>query len=104
MITKREILKHIIETKGLCEIDNCRECPYWEFSFCRKLKVIGAMAILRMFPENKKPTFAVGTVIKFADGKIAEICELNGVYYLAFGGYRKSIEYLVGRIWEVVEE
>jgi hypothetical protein len=57
-----------------------------------------------MFREKKKPILDVGTVIKFSDGKIAEICELNGVYHLAFGGYIKSIEYLVGKTWEVVEE
>lgn len=103
MKTKREILKYIIKTKGMCNAITCKDCPY--YNNCRKIKVVGAMAILRMFREKKKPILKVGTKIKFDDGKIAEV-RLNEVgYQLCFiNGRYATIDYLVDKTWEVIKE
>lgn len=104
MITKREILKHIIETKGLCKIDNCKVCPYWKNSLCRKIKVVGAMAILRMFREKKKTLLSVGTKIRFDNGKTATIVNIHKLSLLEFGEFHhENLSYLIGRTWEVEE-
>lgn len=57
MKTKREILKTII--KGGCANIDCKNCPYFtlcnnEFYLRNKLARIGAMSILRMFPEKRE--------------------------------------------------
>lgn len=57
MKTKREVLKTIIK-EGCHNID-CSECPYFtqcgnEYYLRNKLARIGAMAILRMFPEKRE--------------------------------------------------
>lgn len=106
MKTKREVLKRIIEY-GNCKGIVCIDCPYYEYhKHCpnKDLKRIGAMAILRTFPEKKKPILKVGTKIKFDDGKIAEV-RLNEVgYQLCFiDGRYTTIDYLVDKTWEVVE-
>jgi hypothetical protein len=113
MKTKREILRHIAKY-GNCAGIKCFDCPYYEsFSYCPNsgiTKRIGAMAILRMFPEKKKPTLEIGTKIKFSDGRIATLVKIEpeveylAIYYqLDFGSYYRSIDYLIGKTWEVVE-
>lgn len=110
MKTKREFLKEFV-THGDCKHIKCEDCPYsTNNNFdCKihegvKLSQIGAMAILRMFPEEKKPILEVGTKIKFSDKKIAVVDTYNGRdYFLMIEGSEISLDYLVGRIWEVVE-
>lgn len=102
MITRRETLKHIIETKGLCKID-CKECLFTKTNLCRKLKVIGAMAILRMFRKKKKPTLDIGTKIRFNSGDIATVVFLKKEYCLMFESHKEKLNYLIGKTWEVVE-
>lgn len=115
MKTKREVLERFAET-GYCTYIDCSECAYEEMCGIDKklttkgrLQKIGAMAILRMFPKNKKPMLEVGTKIKFSDGSIATIskvdCGVEGPCILVFeNGSRKFVSYLIGRTWEVVEE
>lgn len=108
MISKREILKHIVETKGLCKIDNCKDCPYWKNNLCRKIKVVGAMAILRMFRKKKKPLLSVGTKIRFEDGEVAKLEDITDgkdtLVILRFKDGRSFfLSYLVGKIWELAE-
>lgn len=67
------------------------------------------MAILRMFPKKKKPMLSVGTKIKFNDGSIAIIdAKSNEMgdydYSLLFKDKKKSIDYLINKAWEFVEE
>lgn len=112
MKTKREILKHFAE-HGNCEDLKCTDCPYHECSkHCPHdiftLKRIGAMAILRMFKEKKKPILGVGTKIKFSTSDIATISKIDcgsvSFYNLVFGnGHRESLDYLISKTWEVVE-
>lgn len=71
MKTKREVLEHLTKC-GSCEGIKCFDCPYYEnFKHCPNdsvsLKKIGAMAILRMFKEKKKPSLENGTKIKFSN-------------------------------------
>lgn len=107
MKTKREVLEEIVE-KGHCIDIMCSECPYNPSSYCAiRLRKVGAMAILRMFPEKKKPLLSVGTKIKFDDGSIAKI-ELTTaghelMFYTINGCTSRSLSYLLGRTWEVVE-
>lgn len=107
MKTKRELLKHFAKC-GNCEDIACTECPYYEVSkHCPNnnvsLKKIGAMAILRMFREKKKPILEVGTKIKFSDGDIATVVFLRKEYYLMFESHKEKLDYLIGRVWEFVE-
>jgi hypothetical protein len=56
MKTKREILEEFAKN-GDCENINCREeCPYCIGDKCLDLDLrkIGAIAILRMFPEKRE--------------------------------------------------
>lgn len=113
MKTKREVLELFAE-KGYCVELDCTECPYNEDS-CPKynkelnmrLAKIGAMAILRMFPEKKKPLLSIGTKVRFDDGSIAKIVSTTADPELGFdtiNGYTsRSLSYLLGRTWEVVE-
>lgn len=110
MKTKREVLEEIVK-KGHCIDIMCSECPYNPSSYCAiRLRRVGAMAILRMFPEKKKPLLENGTKIKFSDGRIATLVrfepevDYGAIYYrLDFGDYYKSTDYLVGKTWEIVE-
>lgn len=111
MKTKRELLKHFAKY-GNCEDIPCTDCPYYECSkHCPNDKVsfkrIGAMAILQMFPEKKKPLLSFGTKIKFDDGSIAKIESTTAGPELSFqtiDGYTsRPLSYLLGRTWEVVE-
>lgn len=112
MKTKREVLKEFAKN-GDCENINCKkECPYSFSDKCLDLDLrkIGAMAILRMFKENKKATLDVGTNIKFANGKIytiekrvdtfkrEEYCLRNKDTMICY-----PMDYLIGRTWEKVE-
>lgn len=72
MKTKKEVLERIVETGG-CSRIRCTECGYTKV--CRvgknptlgiRLQKIGAMAILKMFTEKKKPILEIGTKIKFS--------------------------------------
>lgn len=103
-----------MQKKGRCIFIDCEDCAYTEV--CRRgsntlyhrLCQIGAMAILRMFPEKKKPILDAGTKIKFSDGSIATILLERGILpILVFiddkGREYEHMEYLVGRIWEIVE-
>lgn len=110
-MTKREMLKYFIE-HGNCADMACADCPYQKnLPYCPNisnggLKRIGAMAILRMFKEKKKPLLENGTKIKFSDGRIATLVKtepIDSFYRLDFGDYSEDTDYLIGRTWEVVE-
>lgn len=115
MKTKREVLERFAE-KGYCGGIDCSGCAYLELcgsnerlTIKGRLQKIGAMAILRMFPEKKKPILEVGTKIKFSDGRIATIFDsheprFKNHYQLDFGDCYIGIDYLIGKTWEVVEE
>lgn len=109
MKTKREILKYIAD-HGSCNIVNCKDCPYDDTEHCSKsdLRKIGAMAILRMFPEKeKKPLLSIGTKVRFNDGSIAKIESTTAGPELSFStinGYTsRPLSYLLDRTWEVIE-
>lgn len=110
MKTKREVLEEFAKN-GDCENIDCKkECPYCFSDKCLDLDLrkIGAMAILRMFPEKKKSILDVGTKIKFSDGSIATIeTKIHGMgdyeCVLSFNDKEESIDYLIGRVWEVIE-
>ena len=110
MKTKREMLKHFAKY-GNCIGIYCTDCPYFtKDRFCQRpscLTRIGAMAILRMFPEKKKPIIDIGTKIRFDDGSIVKIVSTTAGPELGFdtiNGYTsRSLSYLLGRTWEVVE-
>lgn len=113
MKTKREVLKRIAET-GYCINIDCKRCAYTEICGTEKslmtdgrLQKIGAMAILRMFPEKRKPLLSIGTKVRFDDGSIAKIESTTAGPELSFrtiNGYTsRSLSYLLGRTWEVVE-
>jgi hypothetical protein len=116
MKTKREVLERFAE-EGYCSSIDCRECAYLELcssdeslTIKGRLQKIGALAILRMFPKKKKSLLENGTKIKFSDGRIATLVKIEpevehqAIYYqLDFGSYYKSLDYLVGKTWEVVE-
>lgn len=60
MITKREVLKSFA-LNGSCPEVKCKQCPYDNTDACAyhsvlrdKLIRIGAMALLRMFPEKRE--------------------------------------------------
>lgn len=112
MKTKREVLE-LFSQQGNCTQLNCNECAY-NRNGCLKnhkglhlrLAKIGAMTILRMFPERKKPLLENGTKIKFSNGRIATLVKtepIDSFYRLDFGGYSEDTDYLIGRTWEVVE-
>lgn len=115
MKTKRELLKHFAKC-GNCEDIACTECPYYEVSkHCPNnnvsLKKIGAMAILRMFKEKKKPLLEVGTKIRFDNGKVYNIEKNVALYNREEYCLRDKntmvcypIDYLIGKTWEVIEE
>lgn len=114
MKTKREILKEFV-TYGDCNNTKCENCSYsiinnfeCQIQAGAKLSQIGAMAILRMFKQKKKPLLEAGTKIRFNSGDIATISKVDcgSVYYyiLVFGnGHKETSDYLIGRTWEVVE-
>lgn len=113
MKTKREVLKQFAETSR-CSNIGCSECAYKEtcginkgLSIKGRLQKIGAMAILRMFPEKKKPLLSIGTKVRFDDGSIAKIESTTAGPELSFrtiNGYTsRSLSYLLGRTWEVIE-
>jgi hypothetical protein len=111
MKTKREVLKRFTE-KGYCSGISCNECSYngnsclkYHKELNMRLAKIGAMAILRMFPEKKKTLLSVGTKIKFDNGEIATVFrdEVNTRYVLDFVTRFELMEYLIGKTWEVVE-
>lgn len=113
MKTKREVLERFAE-EGYCSSIDCRECAYLELcssdeslTIKGRLQKIGAMAILRMFPEKKKPILDIGTKIRFDDGSIAKVVSTTAGPELGFdtiNGYTsRSLSYLLGRTWEVVE-
>lgn len=69
------------------------------------------MAILRMFKEKKKPVLSVGTKIKFDNGKLYNIEKKVDLYNREEYCLRDKntmvcypMDYLIGKIWEVVEE
>lgn len=109
MKTRREILKQFAQGKcvGVC----CNDCPLHINNKCltttSRLARIGAMAILRMFPEKKKPLLSIGTKVRFDDGSIAKIESTTAGPELSFStinGYTfRSLSYLLGRTWEVIE-
>lgn len=110
MKTKREILELFAE-KGYCSSIECNECAY--LGLCdnnilirTRLQKIGAMAILRMFPEKKKPLLENGTKIKFNNGEIGQIIEFEDKYclFIEKGNLHLDLSYLIGKTWEVVEE
>ena len=110
MKTRREILKQFTQDKG-CTGVFCEDCPFCIKDRCvitsSRLSHIGAMAILRMFPEKKKPLLSIGTKVRFDDGSIAKIVSTTVGPELGFdtiNGYTsRSLSYLLGRTWEVVE-
>lgn len=109
MKTKREVLEEIVK-KGHCIDIMCEECPYNPTSYCAiRLRRIGAMAILRMFKEKKKPILEVGTKIRFSDGKVGilkrETTHYGKLYYVIElkDGVCIDFDYLVGKTWEVVK-
>lgn len=110
MKTKRELLKHFAKC-GNCEDMPCTDCPYYECSkHCPNdgvsFKRIGAMAILRMFPEKKKPTLQNLSRIRFSDGRFAMVITRPGddKPLLDFGDKIQTLDYLFNRTWEIVEE
>jgi hypothetical protein len=114
MKTKREVLKEFV-MYGDCKQTKCEECPYstnnnfdCKLQAGARLSQIGAMALLRLFREKKKPNLEVGTMIKFSNGEIATISKVDcGNMYSCFldfsDGHREFSDYLIGRTWEVVE-
>ncbi|MBE6344661.1 MAG: hypothetical protein E7063_03070 [Spirochaetaceae bacterium] len=115
MKTKRKVLERFAE-KGYCMGIDCRECSYTvicgvgeRLTIKTRLQKIGAMAILRMFPEKKKPLLSVGTKIRFEDGSIATILlEQGSLPVLVFVDDKdrenEPMEYLVGKTWKVENE
>lgn len=114
MKTKREVLKQFAET-GYCTYIDCRECSYLELcssdenlTIKGRLQKIGAMAILKMFPEKKKPLLSIGTKIKFDDGSIAKIESTTAgpeLFLQTINGCTfRPLSYLLGRTWEVIKE
>lgn len=115
MKTKREVLK-LFSQRGFCANLNCTECPYYK-NGCKenlyerldlRLAKVGAIAILRMYKEKGKPILDIGTKIKFSDGNIATISNVDcgnlHYYTLVFGnGHIESSDYLIGRNWEVIK-
>lgn len=113
MKTKRDVLKDFITNRN-CNHIVCESCPYSTNNNhdCKllagdRLSQIGAMAVLRMFPEKKKPLLSIGTKVRFDDGSIARIESTTAGPELSFrtiNGYTsRSLSYLLGRTWEVVE-
>lgn len=114
MKTKREVLERFAE-EGYCSSIDCRECAYLELcssdeslTIKGRLQKIGAMAILRMFPEKKTPLLSVGTKIKFSDDDTATVTRVDsgGIHYyvLVFeDGSKVYTDYLIGKTWEVVK-
>ena len=103
MKTKREVLEEFAKN-GDCENINCKkECPYCFSDKCLDLDLrkIGAMAILRMFPE--KPTLKIGTKIKFENGEIGVLKRENNAYVIRFEHTVFYWEYLIGKKWEIIE-
>lgn len=109
MKTKRDVLKDF--ANGLfCKNLKCENCPYTKICYSNNytnlgsvLTKIGAMAILRMFPEKKNPTFTVGTQIKFDNGETATLVFLRKEYCLMFANHKEKLDYLIGKTWEIVE-
>lgn len=107
-LTKREVLKKIM-SQGHCWGLECRNCSYFIANECKlnmrdsRLMKIGAMAILRMFPEKKKPILGVGTKIKFDNGEIATIVYLRKEIILFFESHKEKLDYLIGKTWEIIE-
>lgn len=84
MKTKREVLEEITK-KGHCIDIMCEECPYNPSSYCAiRLRKIGAMAILRMFPEKKKQLICVDDFPPYIKKYVEEL-EVN-----SFRIYRKN--------------
>ena len=109
MKTKREILKDFANG-SFCKNLKCVNCPYTNICYSNDfttlgsvLTKIGAMAILRMFPEKKKHTLDVGTIIKFDNGEIATVVKLKNKILLFFESHKEKLDYLIGKNWEVVE-
>lgn len=107
MKTKREVLEEFV-TYGDCKHTKCENCPYstnnnfdCKLQAGDRLSQIGAMAILRMFPE--KPTLDIGTKIKFKNGEIGVLKKENNAYVIRFEHSVFYWEYLIGKKWEVVE-
>lgn len=116
MKTKREVLERFAEKGYCCGID-CSECAYLELCGTNKrltikgrLQKIGAMAILRMFKEKKKPLLKVGTKIKFENGETYVIESCIDEYREEFILRNKiseigfPIDFLIGKTWEVVND
>lgn len=53
MKTKREVLESVVKI-GSCEDIKCEECPYNSIRCHDRFFKIGAMALLRMFPEKRE--------------------------------------------------
>lgn len=114
-MTRREVLKQFAK-EGHCVGIDCGECPYNNTcnvgnrpTIKEKLIKIGANVILRRFPEKPKPTLDTGTKIEFSDGSTAVIeTRLHGMgdyeYVLVVDGKEESIDYLIGKVWKVVEQ
>lgn len=113
MKTKREVFQHIAKYKGC--YTSCHDCPYSKKNtgkdtcIVKKLISIGAMAILRMFRKKKKPILEVGSKIRFDNGKLYTIEKRVNSYNREEYCLRDkntmvcySIDYLIGRTWEVV--
>ena len=105
MKTKREVLKTIAK-QGTCVDISCHDCPY----YYRKRHCpdsFQANAVLQMFPEKKKHILDIGTKVRFDDGSIARIESTTAgpelLFYTINGCTSRSLSYLVGRTWEVVE-
>ena len=57
MVTKREIFEQFAKGENCINIE-CENCPFYKYSYgctvSRRLSSVGAMAILRMFPEKRE--------------------------------------------------
>lgn len=53
MKTKREVLESVVKI-GTCKDIKCEECPYDSIRCHDRFFKIGAMALLRMFPEKRE--------------------------------------------------
>lgn len=111
MKTKREVLKEFV-THGDCKNIKCENCSYsiinnfnCQIQAGAKLSQIGAMAILRMFPEKKKLTLQNLSRIRFSDGRFAMVFTRPGddKPLLDFGDGVQTLDYLFNRTWEIVE-
>lgn len=106
MKTKREVLEEIAKN-GECKNINCiEECPYCLSDRCLNTDLIkiGAMAILRMFKEKKKPLLTEGTRIRFENGEEYTISKHWNCYVLKSENKDIGISQLFNTVWEVIND